>query len=242
MLIDVLDHGFVKLTDTMGSDLTVVNSARVSFGKLKTQLDESDKKLIKYLADHKHWSPFRHVQLQFHLKAPEFIMRQWYKHVVGVAYTENGAHTVDHAWNEISMRYVDATQFDFYIPAQCRTQAQNNKQASLDDPVQRKAYFAGLEWEPEKLIEYYSGDLIKVYEALLKAGVAKEQARMVLPLNVYTEVYWTASLQAVFNFIQLRKHPHAQYEIQSYANALESIAKEKFPECYSALEGATRDV
>jgi len=81
-----------------------------------------------------------------------------------------------------------------------------------------------------------------VYEALLKAGVAKEQARMVLPLNVYTEVYWTASLQAVFNFIQLRKHPHAQYEIQSYANALESIAKEKFPECYSALEGATRDV
>ncbi|MFN7311395.1 MAG: FAD-dependent thymidylate synthase, partial [Vampirovibrionales bacterium] len=98
--IEVLDHGFVELIDALGSDLTVVNSARVSFGKRKTELDEADEKLIKYLAKHQHWSPFRHVQLQFHCKVPEFVARQWYKHVVGIAYTEgHGAYTVDHAWN-----------------------------------------------------------------------------------------------------------------------------------------------
>ena len=86
-LVSVLDHGFVELIDSMGTDLTVVNSARVSFGKRKTSLSDGDKKLIRYLAEHKHWSPFRHVQLQFHCKVPEFVARQWYKHVVGI-----GAH------------------------------------------------------------------------------------------------------------------------------------------------------
>ena len=128
--IDVLDHGFVELIDTLGSDLTVVNSARVSFGKRKTTLEEQDEKLIRYLAKHQHWSPFRHVQLQFHCKVPEFVARQWYKHVVGIAYSEGGAMCVDHAWNEISLRYVDASEFHYYTPAGFRTQSASNKQAS----------------------------------------------------------------------------------------------------------------
>ena len=109
----VLDKGFVEVIDTLGDDLTVVNSARVSFGKRKTKWDKSDERLVRYLAKHKHHSPFRHLQIQFHIKAPEFVMRQWYKHVVGIETTSNSS-TKDHAWNEISGRYVPVE--DFYIP------------------------------------------------------------------------------------------------------------------------------
>ena len=109
----VLDKGFVEVIDTLGNDLTVVNSARVSFGKRKTKWDKSDERLVRYLAKHKHHSPFRHLQIQFHIKAPEFVMRQWYKHVVGIETTSNSS-TKDHAWNEISGRYVPVE--DFYTP------------------------------------------------------------------------------------------------------------------------------
>ena len=103
---DVLDKGFIEVVDSLGSDLTVVNSARVSFGKRKEKFDKSDERLVRYLAKHKHYSPFRHLQVQFHIKAPEFVMRQWYKHVVGIETTSNSS-TKDHAWNEISGRYVE---------------------------------------------------------------------------------------------------------------------------------------
>lgn len=119
--VAVLDHGFVELVDWLGSDLTVVNAARVSFGKRKTTLSEGDVKLIRYLAKHQHWSPFRHVQIQFDCKVPEFVARQWYKHVVGISYSE--APTVDHAWNEISLRYVDASDFEYYTPDGFRKQS-----------------------------------------------------------------------------------------------------------------------
>ena len=112
MKIDVLDKGFVHGIDHLGSDLTVVNSARVSFGKQKNELDDDDRKLMRYLARDKHWSPFRHQIVTFHIKAPEFVMRQWYKHVVGITYSE--APTVDHAWNEVSLRYTDASDIDVY--------------------------------------------------------------------------------------------------------------------------------
>lgn len=124
---DVLDKGFIEIIDHIGSDLTVVNSARVSFGKRKSQYDENDRKLVKYLAKHKHWSPFRHLVVQFHIKAPEFVMRQWYKHVVGIE-TSSSYPTKDHAWNEISGRYVPVK--DFYRPSNWRKQSDNNKQAS----------------------------------------------------------------------------------------------------------------
>ena len=123
----VLDKGFIEVIDSLGNDLTVVNSARVSFGKRKTKFDKSDERLVRYLAKHKHYSPFRHLQVQFHLKAPEFVMRQWYKHVVGIETTSNSS-TKDHAWNEISGRYVEYDEF--YEPTIYRKQSDDNKQAS----------------------------------------------------------------------------------------------------------------
>lgn len=225
--IPVLDHGFVEIIDSMGNDLTVVNSARVSFGKRKETISDGDKKLITFLADHKHWSPFRHVQLQFHCKVPEFVARQWYKHVVGIAYTDGAS--VDHAWNEISLRYVDAGEFDFYTPKGFRTQSQDNKQASTDllvpDP----------DLKMEEAYREHCQNALKLYQDLVDKGVAKEQARGLLPLSIYTEFYWTASLQAVVNFISLRQHAGAQYEIREYANAIETFTRLVVPISYDAL-------
>lgn len=226
-VIPVLDHGFVELVGSLGSDLTVVNAARVSFGKRKAELSDADAKLIRYLAVHQHWSPFRHVQLQFHCKVPEFVARQWYKHVVGIAYTE--VPTVDHAWNEISLRYVDASHFEFYVPQGFRKQSEDNKQASLDETVD----------DPGDTLKHrfrhQCQEALALYEEMIVAGVAKEQARGVLPLSIYTEFYWTASLQAVVNFIKLRKHPGAQFEIREYANAIEGLTKTVVPISYAAL-------
>jgi thymidylate synthase (FAD) len=224
-LISVLDHGFVRLEGVLGDDLTVVNAARVSFGKRKTEMTEGDAKLITYLAKHHHWSPFRHVQLQFHCKVPEFVARQWYKHVVGIAYTE--AATVDHAWNEISLRYVNAGDFDVYAPAVFRRQSEDNKQASLDEAVQAPALMTAYKAHARQSLD--------LYQQLVTAGVAKEQARGVLPLAVYTEFYWTASLQALVNFIKLRQHPGAQFEIRAYADALEALTQTVVPVSYAAL-------
>jgi thymidylate synthase (FAD) len=226
-LVPVLDHGFVELVDHMGSDLTVVNAARVSFGKRKTELSDGDKKLITYLAKHQHWSPFRHVQLQFYCKVPEFVARQWYKHVVGITYSE--APTVDHAWNEISMRYVEASDFNYYAPAGFRQQSSDNKQASTDALVSDADGTLGVVYED------HCKNALALYEQLVEAGVAKEQARGVLPLSIYTEFYWTASLQAVVNFIKLRQHEGAQYEIRVYADALALLVESVVPVAYKAL-------
>jgi len=217
----VLDKGFIEVVDSLGNDLTVVNSARVSFGKRKTYWDKSDERLVRYLAKHKHYSPFRHLQVQFHIKAPEFVMRQWYKHVVGIETTSNGS-TKDHAWNEISGRYVPVEEY--YIPQIWRKQSDDNKQASegeLDDEQNKKA------------IHYYDTALsttMNMYDRLINdLGVAKEQARVILPLSQYTEVYWTASFQAVMNFIELRNEKTSQIEIQEYAKVLLKLMKETFP-------------
>lgn len=227
----VLDHGFVELVDWLGNDLTVVNSARVSFGKRKTEMSEGDNKLIKYLAKHKHWSPFRHVYLQFHCKVPEFVARQWYKHVVGIAYTESA--TVDHAWNEISMRYVNAADFNVYVPNGFRTQSEDNKQASTDELV------ADADGKLRQAYVDHCRQSLTLYEKMVEEGVAKEQARGVLPLNIYTEFYWTISLQGLVNFIELRKHEGAQYEIREYAHVLEELVEHVVPVSYHHLLGVT---
>ena len=217
---DVLDKGFIEVVDSLGNDLTVVNSARVSFGKRKEKWDKSDERLVRYLAKHKHYSPFRHLQVQFHIKAPEFVMRQWYKHVVGIETTSNSS-AKDHAWNEISGRYVEVE--DFYYPSVWRKQSDDNKQASegvLDDLQQKR------------MNDTYNELMRQVemaYDRMIDVGVAKEQARIVLPLNQYTEVYWTASFQAVMNFIELRNEKTSQIEIQEYAKVLLEQMKEVFP-------------
>ena len=219
----VLDKGFVEVIDTLGTDLTVVNSARVSFGKRKEKFTSGDAKLVKYLAKYKHYSPFRHIQVQFHIKAPEFVMRQWYKHVVGIE-TTSSSSTKDHAWNEISGRYVPVE--DYYNPIVFRAQSDDNKQASEGEVEDQAA--AKHHWD---MAMFHAKEN---YDKLLQMGVAKEQARAILPLNQYTEVYWTTSFQAVMNFIELRYEKTAQIEIQEYAKVLLACMEELFPETTKA--------
>ena len=220
---EVLDKGFVEVIDSLGDDLTVVNSARVSFGKRKSVWSAADRRLVKYLAKYKHYSPFRHLQVQFHIKAPEFVMRQWYKHVVGIETTSNSA-TKDHAWNEISGRYVEVE--DFYTPDIFRQQSEDNKQATegaVKDQKKALETWDNAHWHAKLF-----------YKSLLDGGVGKEQARAILPLSQYTEVYWTASFQAIMNFIELRYEKTAQVEIQEYAKVLLDMVEELFPEVTAA--------
>ena len=219
MKIDVLDKGYIEVVDTLGDDLTPVNAARVSFGGRSDEFTEKDRKLSKFLIKHKHFSPFRHQHLQVIIKAPEFVMRQWYKHVVGIETTSTHV-TKDHAWNEISGRYVPYDEF--YEPTEFRKQSDDNKQASeglIDKQVE-----ATMMWRESQRKS------IETYNELLEMGMAKEQARSILPLTLYTKVWWTASFQSVMNFIELRDEATSQVEIQEYARALKEIMLEVFPE------------
>ena len=221
MKIDVLDKGYIEVVDTLGDDLTPVNAARVSFGGRSEEFTNKDKRLSKFLIKHKHFSPFRHQHIMVIIKAPEFVMRQWYKHVVGIETTSSSV-TKDHAWNEISGRYVEVE--DFYYPEVWRKQSEDNKQASagvLDDLQQKRM---------ASCYNEYMRQVEMTYDRMIDAGMAKEQARIVLPLSQYTQVWWTASFQSVMNFIELRDEPTSQVEIQEYARALKTIMMESFPE------------
>lgn len=213
----VLDKGFVECIDSMGSDLTVANSARVSFDKRKSALDESDEKLIKYLAKHNHWTPFAHPQIQLHIKAPIFIRTQLFKSKVG--FTEN----------EVSRRYVKSDP-EVYIPSEWRSAPKGSiKQGSGDN----LDYYSGME-----AIESYSkacNSSIKTYNRLLHLGLAPEIARGVLPQSMYTEWYWTGSLAAYARVYKQRSHESAQKESQYYAQAIGEIMKELFPLSWEAL-------
>jgi thymidylate synthase (FAD) len=219
MKIDVLDKGYIEVVDTLGDDLTPVNAARVSFDGFSETFTDKDRKLSRFLIKHKHHSPFRHQHAMFIIKAPEFVMRQWYKHVVGIETTSSHV-TKDHAWNEISGRYVPYDEF--YEPTEFRKQSDDNKQASdglIDDQVT-----ATIKWRTAQK------ELIDTYNKFLDMGMAKEQARSILPLTVYTKVWWTASFQSIMNFIELRDEATSQVEIQHYAKALKEIMLETFPE------------
>jgi len=219
MKINVLDKGYIEVVDVLGDDLTPVNAARVSFGQRSKTFEGKDQALTHFLIKHKHFSPFRHQHVMMIIKAPEFVMRQWYKHVVGIETTSNHP-TKDHAWNEISGRYI--AYEDFYEPTEFRAQSDDNKQAS-----------EGLIEEQSKANQYWKeaqDKSVDSYNKLLKMGVAKEQARSILPLTVYTKVWWTASFQSIMNFIDLRDEKTAQWEIQQYAKVLKEIMLEVFPE------------
>ena len=196
-----IDGGSVKLLAVMGSPLSVVNSARVSMGRMSDELNEDDWRLISYLWKHKHTSPFRHMTFQFHIKAPVFVLRQWMKHQVGCA------------WNEISGRYV---QFDHEVwePSEWRQGSASVKQGSAGPLEDDAALSAQLIYQ--RAIE----QAFKSYEELLSVGVAKEQARTVLPLSLMSECYWSCSLHALIHFLSLRLDGHAQAEIRNYASAV----------------------
>ena len=214
----VLDKGYVRLVDVMGSDLTVVNSARVSYNKAKSELDEKDIRLIKFLAREGHTSPFRHATLQFEVYAPLMVARQWWKYVVG------SDHVMD-AWNESSRRYITEEPV-FYIPKanEWRSAPANSKQGS-GEPVGEitGVYFT------DRLMELIEqGEFL--YKKALEEGICAEQARLFLPAyGMYVRWYWTASLQSVAHFLNQRLAHDAQKEIQEYAKAVYELAIEKFP-------------
>ncbi len=217
--LPVLDRGFVKLVDHMGTDLSVVNAARVSFGKRKESFDDKDAALVRYLAAHEHTSPFRHSAMTFHVKAPIFVFRQWMKHRIASEF------------NEISGRYVEFAEDEYYVPAQFRQQAKVNKQGSEGeiDAAHREAAAAAYQDSCRSAVAHY--------KELLALGVCREQARCVLPLALYSEVYWTVSLQAAAHFIRLRSDAHAQWEIQQYAQAVRTLVEGLFPASLAALLG-----
>ena len=199
----------VDLIDHMGSDLTVVNAARVSFAKESKEFSDKDEKLINYLAKHDHWSPFGHCSLQFRIKAPIFVARQLVKHQVGLV------------WNEGSRRYVD-DEPEFYIPEKWRLRAENKKQGSSDETI---------EYNINGSIEFIK----TTYDNLLKSGVAPEMARMVLPQNMYTEWYWSGTLYAFARVCELRCKDDSQRETRDVAWEIDELAKEKFPVSWEAL-------
>jgi len=199
-------EGSVALVDVMGSALSVVNAARVSMGKRSESFDARDAKLIKYLWEHGHTSPFRHVHLQFHIKAPIFVLRQWMKHQVGCA------------WNEISGRYVELDE-SFWSPHLWREQSASVKQGSggaLEQSGQIDAHFVYVE---------AINAAVATYQRLLQMGVCKEQARAVLPVATMSECYWTCSLHALIHFLRQRLDGHAQQEIREYAQAVSELAE-----------------
>lgn len=216
--INVLDKGYVRLVDIMGSDLTVINSARVSYDKASAELTEKDVRLIKYLAKHGHTSPFRHATLQFEVYAPLMVARQHWKYIVG------SDHTMD-AWNESSRRYV-TEEPTFYIPqaTEWRSAPENSKQGS-GAPVDKEV---GDSYTYR--LERYIALGESFYNDAIKEGIAPEQARLFLPAyGMYIRYYWTASLQSVAHFLNQRLSHDAQAEITEYAKAIYQLASEKFP-------------
>ena len=208
----------VTLVEKMGTDLTVVNAARVSFGKKKTKFSKQDEKLIEYLARHNHWTPFGHCNLQFHIVAPIFVARQLVKHQIGLV------------WNEISRRYVDSEP-EFYKPEEWRLKAEDKKQGSsdevwegdtVDDP---SIAYDNLCFEARNKYLYWVNAL----------NICPEQARMILPQSMKTEWYWSGTLMAFARVCNLRCKPDAQLETRLITDQIDIISSAEFPVSWKAL-------
>ncbi len=215
--------GKVEYVEHMGSDLTIVNSARVSFGKQKEELDGKDEKLINYLIQHKHTSTLEHNVITFRFCVPLFVRSQHHRHRTW-------------SYNEISRRYTDVN-IQFYEPSEFRTQHKSNRQASnqedLVDPVVF-AYEDGGSITAAGLVRGHHQRSLELYNNLLDSGVCREQARGVLPQNLYTEYYGTCNLNNLMKFIGLRTHEGAQWEIQQVALACLEIAQDLWPTTIAA--------
>ena len=212
----VLDgKGCVELQDTFGSDLTVVNAARVSFAKEVNEFKEGDKKLINYLVKHNHISPFFHPQIRFRLKMPIFVAREWFRHTIGFSR------------NEVSRRYVD-DEPEIFIPEELRARDSNKKQGSKDSSIENNDEMV------QKIIDF-SNQSLELYNELLSKQVAPEVARGVLPQNMYTEFIETASLYAYMRLCKLRLDPQAQKEIREYATLISKLLEHKFPASMKAF-------
>ena len=211
--VKVLDKGFVRLVDFMGGDQGVVDAARVSYGGISKGA-EADKKLIGYLLKHSHMTPFEHSVFKFHVSAPIFVARQWFRHRFA-------------AYNEVSFRYTEVKDY-FYMPEKWRGQDKKNKQGSsaaivLDQDALHKAFKIQVDAS------------LETYKKMIEMGVAREMARMILPVNLYTEFYWTVNARSLMNFVALRADGHAQLEIQAYGEAMARQFKALMPWTYEAF-------
>lgn len=230
----------IELVDSMGSDLSVVNAARVSFSKIshflygeydfQYSLKESDVRLISYLARYGHWSPFAHTSVSLRVRAPLFLARQLAKHQVGGA------------WNEVSRRYVDEEP-EFYMPDVWRGKAADKKQGSSDVEITDIINVPGItpispSWVHKTIIDM----AVSHYNLLLEAGVAPEQARMVLPQSMMTEWIWTGSVYFFARVYNLRADPHAQKEAQEFASLLGDLIEPLFPCSWKALTDGKNDL
>jgi thymidylate synthase (FAD) len=204
----------VQLIDKMGTDLSVVNAARVSYSKNKETFEASDEKLIKYLAEHEHWSPFAHASMQFRIKAPIFVARQLVKHQVGLV------------WNEVSRRYVDFPP-ELYRPEAWRGRPVNSKQGS-DGTVE-------LGQTIDHNLETTMESCLILYNTMIEKGVAPEQARMVLPQSMMTEWYWSGTLYAFARVCNLRCKPDTQKETRDVVDQIWKLSDDAFPYCWLHL-------
>lgn len=216
----VLDKGEVKLINSMGGDESVVAAARVSNDvdyASASKGEEADQKLINYLIKHRHGTPFEHATFQFYIQAPLFVRSEWHRHRMA-------------SYNEVSGRYVKYEP-EFYIPSEFRIQAVSNKQGSISPEEPPGTYLDIAGWNFDASLEVQNAVRIayNIYENLLELGVAKEQARMILPSNLYTKFYMTCNARGLMNFLSLRAAEDAQWEIRQYANAMVDIFEEKMP-------------
>jgi thymidylate synthase (FAD) len=215
--IRVLDHGFVRLDGALADDLSVVNGARVSFARRKTELDEADAGLIRFLMRDRHGTPFEHNAFRFHVRCPIFVAREWFRHRVG-------------SFNEFSMRYARATD-DFYVPEAEDVRSQVGKPGAYSfEPVSDEL----AETTREELRAVYE-TAYATYERLVEQGVARELARAALPVGAYTEFFWTVNARSLMNFVSLRAAETAQREIRLYADAVERFFEERMPITYEAF-------
>jgi len=220
--IRVLDHGFVRLDDSMASDLSVANAARVSFAKRKEVMDEADEGLIRFLMRDRHGTPFEHNAFRFHIRCPIFVAREWMRHRVG-------------SFNEFSMRYAKASD-EFYVPDADDVRSQVGKPGAYTfEPVSPEL----AEQTREEIRAVYD-QAFETYERLVELGVARELARSVMPVGAYTEFFWTINARSLRTFVSLRAAETAQREIRRYADACEVFFAERMPVTHAAFVAAGR--
>lgn len=225
--INVLDKGYVRLVDTLGNDLSVVNAARVSYDKESTEFDARDAKLINFLAKENHTSPFRHAALTFEVYAPLFVARQWWKYAVSSTHVDD-----QNGWNESSRRYITEDE-EFYVPSASswRSKPENSKQGS-GEPI----HYSNGAYYTNKLNDIIN-ESTRLYHAAMEDNIAPEIARLFLPAySMYVRWRWTVSLQGVMTFLDQRLEHDAQKEIQDYAKAVESLTNDVFPATMNVIK------
>jgi thymidylate synthase (FAD) len=220
-VVSVLDHGFVALDGVCASDLAVANGARVSFNQESQVLGERDEGLIRFLMRDRHGSPFEHGYFRFIVKAPLFVVREHHRHRAG------------HSYNEWSGRY-SKLQAEYYIPDYVRTQVGKPGAYTFEPVDEATRAFARCE------IEASARQAFEAYERMLEHGIAKEVARTVLPLSMYTKYFWSCNPRSLMHFCSLRNHESAQYEIREYAKAAESFLERLMPVTHAAFVAAGR--